>query len=109
VCLAPKARHSWSAWSNAPGTMDQEDVSAESACHVMSRAFSASCFDLIRIPGALPQARNEIAPLAPNTNRLRIPGAMPQAKIEPALLALNTYTPQDSRNYELRRFVLGVC
>ena len=41
----------------------------------MSRAFSAWCFNLIRIPGALPQAKNEIAPLAAQyaTQRARRP------------------------------------
>jgi len=41
----------------------------------MSRAFSAWCYNLIRIPGALPQAKNEIAPLAAQyaTQRARRP------------------------------------
>src|SRR6266404_4528199 len=57
----------------------------------VNRAFSAWCFDLIRIPGALPQAKNEIAPLALNTNRFaENVRKLPQAKNEIAPLALNT-------------------
>ena len=65
------------AWGNAPGFVQYQTLSAESAIHpgadlceinatqALSRAFSAHS-EAVNIPGALPQAGDETAPLAPS-------------------------------------------
>jgi len=71
----------------------------------VNRAFSAWCFDLLRIPGALPQAKNEIAPLALNTNRFaENVRKLPQAKNEIAPLALNLQRNARGAPSTLQRF-----
>jgi hypothetical protein len=75
--LAPKARSSLlvrhrtdspgEPGAKAPGTMDQEDLSAESARHERHESrLQRSPVISTRFPGAMPQAKNEIAPLALN-------------------------------------------
>ena len=61
-----------SAWGNAPGIMDQEDLSAESAYHERHEScLQRSPIISTEFPGAMPQARVEIAPLALKHGRFR--------------------------------------
>jgi hypothetical protein len=64
-----------SAWGNAPGIMDEEGLSAESAYHERH------------------ESRLQRSP----TISIQFPGAMPPAGIESALSALNTYAVIDRR------------
>jgi hypothetical protein len=67
LCLAPKAP-SQNSLGYRPRNMIRSYASAEGANQraEMNRAFSADGL-LLRIPGALPQARVSTAPSAPNT------------------------------------------
>ena len=68
--FSAKGAVSLPAWGNAPGLVKSPSASAESAIHfgtvALNRAFSAYRRSG-RIPGAAPQAKIDIAPLALNT------------------------------------------
>lgn len=57
-----------SAWGNAPGIMDQEDLSAESAYHERHESRLQRSIISIQFPGAMPQAWVESALSALNTS-----------------------------------------
>jgi hypothetical protein len=67
--FSAKGAVSLPAWGNAPGLVKSPSASAGSAIYfgtvALNRAFSAYRRSL-QIPGALPQATSDIAPLAPN-------------------------------------------
>jgi hypothetical protein len=68
--FSAKGAVSLPAWGNAPGLVKSPSASVESAIHfgtaALNRAFSAHRRSG-RIPGAAPQAKIDIAPLALNT------------------------------------------
>ena len=69
LCIAPKARHSKTAWGNAPGFLKRQPLAlkarfiAAQAYHVGESRFQRLYWGN-EIPGAMPQAERDVAPLA---------------------------------------------
>ena len=80
-CVAPKARAHRQPWGTAPriygnpktSALKERFTSSATAMHPpdVNRAFSAWCFDLIRIPRALPQAKMKLRRWALNRRAAR--------------------------------------
>jgi hypothetical protein len=69
LCIASKAQHSKTAWDNTPGFLKRHPLAlkarfiAVQAYHVVESRFHLVCWGN-EIPGAMPQAERDVAPLA---------------------------------------------
>jgi len=69
VCIAPKAHHLKTAGGIAPGSLKQQTLAlkarfiAGQACDLREARFQRS-YPVNQIPGAMPQAERDVAPLA---------------------------------------------
>ena len=69
LCIAPKAQRSKTAWGNAPGSLKGQTLAlkarfiANQAGHLREPRFQRLYWGN-QIPGAMPQAERDVAPLA---------------------------------------------